>query len=55
MILDKISLSDKKLLEKSELLEIGIPADWEVVLVLGAGDIDQLVKPLAVQLKQREK
>jgi UDP-N-acetylmuramate--alanine ligase len=55
LILDKISLSDKKLLEKSELLEIGIPADWEVVLVLGAGDIDQLVKPLAVQLKQREK
>ncbi len=55
LILDKISLLDKKLLEKSELLEIGIPADWEVVLVLGAGDIDQLVKPLAMQLKQREK
>jgi UDP-N-acetylmuramate--alanine ligase len=55
LILDKISLSDKKLLEKSELLEIGIPVDWEVILVLGAGDIDQLVNPLAHQLKQRKK
>jgi UDP-N-acetylmuramate--alanine ligase len=55
LILDKISLLDKKLLEKSELLEIGIPVDWEVILVLGAGDIDQLVNPLAHQLKQRKK
>jgi UDP-N-acetylmuramate--alanine ligase len=54
LILDKISLLDKKLLEKSELLEIGIPADWEVVLTLGAGDIDQLVNPLAIQLKNRK-
>lgn len=54
LILDKISLLDKKLLEKSELLEIGIPADWEVVLVLGAGDIDHLVQPLAAQIKQRK-
>jgi UDP-N-acetylmuramate--alanine ligase len=54
LILDKISLLDKKLLEKSELLEIGIPADWEVVLVLGAGDIDHLVQPRAAQIKQRK-
>jgi UDP-N-acetylmuramate--alanine ligase len=54
LILDKISLLDKKLLEKSELLEIGIPADWEVVLVLGAGDIDHLVQPLAAQIKQKK-
>lgn len=54
LILDKISILDKKLLEKSELLEIGIPADWEVVLMLGAGDIDQLVNPLAIQLKNRK-
>jgi UDP-N-acetylmuramate--alanine ligase len=45
-ILDKILISDKKVLEKSELLEIGIPGDWEVVLFLGAGDIDQLVRPV---------
>ena len=51
-ILDKILISDKKVLEKSELLEIGIPADWEVVMFLGAGDIDQLVRPICQGIQE---
>ncbi len=51
-ILNKILISDKKVLEKSELLEIGIPGDWEVVLFLGAGDIDQLVKPVCQSIQK---
>jgi len=52
LILDKISIRDKKVLEKSELLEIGIPADWEVVMFLGAGDIDQLVRPICQGIQE---
>lgn len=51
-ILDKILIWDKKVLEKSELLEIGIPGDWEVVLFLGAGDIDQLVRPVCQSIQK---
>lgn len=51
-ILDKILIKEKKVLEKSELLEIGIPSDWEVVLFLGAGDIDQLVRPVCQSIQK---
>ena len=54
-LLDKISNSSKKLLEKSELLEIGISADWDVVLFLGAGDIDQCVWPLTNRINECRK
>ena len=54
LILDKILIKEKKVLEKSELLEFGIPADWEVVLFLGAGDIDQLVRPICQGIQNNE-
>lgn len=46
MLLDKITLTDKKILTKAETLahmEAEMP---ELVLTVGAGDIDQLVQPL---------
>jgi UDP-N-acetylmuramate--alanine ligase len=54
-LFDKISNPSKKLLEKSELLEIGISEHWEVVLFLGAGDIDQLVHPLTQRMNDARK
>ncbi len=54
-LFNKISNPSKKLLEKSELLEIGISEHWEVVLFLGAGDIDQLVHPLTKRMNDERK
>jgi UDP-N-acetylmuramate--alanine ligase len=54
-LFNKISNPSKKLLEKSELLEIGISEHWDVVLFLGAGDIDQLVHPLTQRLNDERK
>jgi UDP-N-acetylmuramate--alanine ligase len=51
-LLDKISNPSKKLLNKSELLEIEISVDWQVVIFLGAGDIDQLVVPLTKRINE---
>lgn len=51
-LLDKISNPSKKLLNKSELLEIEIGVDWQVVIFLGAGDIDQLVVPLTKRINE---
>jgi len=46
MLLDKTDLSDKRLCDKDHLLEILEERRPEVLLTLGAGDIDQLVKPI---------
>jgi UDP-N-acetylmuramate--alanine ligase len=46
MLLDKITLADRKILTKAETLA-HIKAEMpELVLTVGAGDIDQLVEPL---------
>lgn len=44
IILDKIDNSNKKILSKQELLEFLPNRNSEVILVLGAGDIDKLVE-----------
>ncbi|MEN9346792.1 MAG: hypothetical protein RLZZ77_303 [Bacteroidota bacterium] len=46
MLLDKISKSSKKLVEKGELLSVLKSHLPKVLLTLGAGDIDTLVDPL---------
>ncbi len=46
MLLDKISKSSKKLVEKGELLSVLKSHPPKVLLTLGAGDIDTLVDPL---------
>lgn len=45
MLLDKISKSSKKLVEKGELLNVLKSHPPKVLLTLGAGDIDTLVDP----------
>jgi UDP-N-acetylmuramate--alanine ligase len=46
IILDKIENSNKKIVSKQELLELLPNQNSEVILVLGAGDVDKLVEPM---------
>ncbi|MCX6230795.1 MAG: UDP-N-acetylmuramate--L-alanine ligase [Bacteroidetes bacterium] len=49
-ILDKIINTEKHLVEKSEIINFLKNRDIEVLLTLGAGDIDQLVEPIEKML-----
>lgn len=51
-LLNKVSLKSKQLVEKSEVVKAVLSLSAEVVLVLGAGDIDQLVKPISNALRK---
>lgn len=51
-LLAKLKLKDKKLLTKEELLEEMKRKKRDVVLSMGAGDIDSLVEPLETILKK---
>ena len=46
MLLKKTNLVDKQLCKKEDLLDILEERRPEVLLTLGAGDIDQLIKPI---------
>ncbi len=50
IILDKVTCADKQLLSKEAVLRYLADNRTDVVLTLGAGDIDQLVEPLRRQL-----
>ena len=53
MILDRITLSDKKIVEKQDLLaEIG-DRDTDILVTFGAGDIDRFVTPIESLLKEK--
>lgn len=52
MLLDKIATPDKKLVLKAELPAILDPSTLEVLITMGAGDIDTLVLPIENHLKQ---
>ncbi len=51
MLLDKINTKQKFLLQKTEILSFLKSRDIEILLTLGAGDIDQLVEPIENMLK----
>lgn len=46
IIFDKVTISDKILCDKRELLDVIARGRYEVVLMVGAGDIDRLVEPV---------
>jgi UDP-N-acetylmuramate--alanine ligase len=46
MIFDNVSISDKTLCTKEQLINIMSAGTYEVVLMLGAGDIDRIVEPV---------
>ncbi len=51
MLLDKINSSDKKLLNKQDIPACLHPDSLEVLITLGAGDIDTLIVPIEKYLK----
>ncbi|MBN1198654.1 MAG: UDP-N-acetylmuramate--L-alanine ligase, partial [Bacteroidales bacterium] len=55
MLLERIHLSDKMLCDKEELLDILEAHRPEVLLTLGAGDIDQLVQPITERFGPSQK
>jgi UDP-N-acetylmuramate--alanine ligase len=46
IILDKATVPDKRLCSKEQLPDVMASGKYEVVLMLGAGDIDRLVEPV---------
>jgi len=52
VIFDNVTIADKTLCTKEQLPEIIAAGSYEVVLTLGAGDIDRLVEPVKKILNQ---
>ena len=50
MILDNISIADKRLCSKQEAVELAATIDTDVLMTLGAGDIDRLVPQIEEKL-----
>jgi UDP-N-acetylmuramate--alanine ligase len=55
MLLEKVTTTNKKLLSKQEVLEHIRTNDHDVIVTMGAGDIDGLVKPIEELLKEKIK
>lgn len=53
MLLKKISVPHKELAEKEELISLLEAKETEVLVTVGAGDIDQFVEPIARLMKKR--
>ena len=54
IIFDKVTIPDKRMVRKDELLDLvrREAGHWEVVLMVGAGDIDRLVEPVKQILEE---
>lgn len=50
VLLDKITIAQKELRSKQEVVDSLSPAEIDVLLTMGAGDIDQLVSPIKKKL-----
>jgi len=53
IILEKISIDNKKIMAKEELLEYISKNNFEVLATIGAGDIDRLVAPIKKSLEEQ--
>ncbi len=53
IILNKVTINDKSVVTKEELLNVLSEKNIEVLLTLGAGDIDVFVQPIKEQLTKR--
>ena len=51
-LLNKVELSDKKLIHDTELLRYISKNDFDVLLTMGAGDIDRFVEPIKILLER---
>lgn len=55
LIFDRVTIPSKTLCKKEELLDVVAAGRYEVVLMLGAGDIDRLVEPVKDVLSRQIK
>jgi UDP-N-acetylmuramate--alanine ligase len=53
LILEKMKLPDKKLLSMEEILPALDPDKLDVLVTIGAGDIDKLAEPIEEKLKRK--
>ena len=53
MLLGKMKSKNKRLLQKNEVLDFLKTHDIEVLMTLGAGDIDTLIEPIEGLLKKK--
>lgn len=54
-VLEKVRMENKKLMSKEELLQYINEQEFEILLTMGAGDIDQLTGPIEKCLKSKLK
>ena len=54
MILDKVTIPNKMLVQKEQLLETIASRDIDCLVTFGAGDVDRFVKPIEELLKNRQ-
>jgi UDP-N-acetylmuramate--alanine ligase len=55
LILEKMKMANKRLLRKEELVDYLEPSKLDVLVTIGAGDIDTLVAPIEEKLKNWER
>lgn len=53
MLLEKIQLQNKKVVQRTDLIEEIKKRDLEVLITMGAGDIDTFVEPIRRELEKR--
>ena len=53
MLLDKMKLTKKSICSKDKLVDEVVSRQLEVLITLGAGDIDTFVGPLKTELNKR--
>lgn len=53
LIFDKVTMKNKMLCSKEDLLDVIAKGNYEIVLMAGAGDIDRLVEPVKKLLEKK--
>lgn len=53
LLLDKISNPNKKLVSKAELYNSVLESDAQIIVVIGAGDIGEMVEPLKERIEKK--
>ncbi len=53
MIFEHVTLQDKRIIQKRELLEEIASRDIDILVTFGAGDIDRTVQPIENLLKEK--
>lgn len=51
IIFDNVTIPDKQMISKDQLMDVLKTTDFDVLVTLGAGDIDRFVKPITEMLK----